>query len=58
MSTNGNSGVAISRRPLIELPLSVDTADVEPSVDSDVDLEISQDQESEDVPAFMRRHAE
>ena len=58
MSANGNGGIAISRRPLIELPLSVDTTDSDASVDSADDLEISQDQESEDVPAFMRRHVE
>ncbi len=58
MSVNGNGGIAISRRPLIELPLSVDTTDSDASVDSAEGLEISQDQESEDVPAFMRRHVE
>ena len=58
MPANGNSVIDISRRPLIELPLSVDTTHAVSSVGSDVTLEIDQDQESEDVPAFMRRRAE
>jgi len=58
MPANGNSVIDISRRPLIELPLSVDTTDSNSSVGSDVTLETDQDQESEDVPAFMRRRAE
>lgn len=58
MSTNDSGAIAISRRPLIELPLSADTTDPDSSVGSDVALEIGQDQESDDIPAFMRRHAE
>ena len=58
MPANGNSVIDISRRPLIELPLSVDTTHSDSSVGSDVTLEIDQDQESEDIPAFMRRRAE
>ncbi len=58
ISANGNGGIAISRRPLTELPLSVDTTESDSSLDSVVDLEMNQDQELEDVPAFMRRHTE
>ena len=58
MPANGNSVIDISRRPLIELPLSADTIDSNASAGSDVALEMGQDQESEDVPAFMRRRAE
>ncbi len=58
VSANGSRGIAISRRPLIELPLSVDTTGSDASVDPDVDIEVSQDEEAEDVPVFMRRHVE
>jgi len=58
MATNGNDGaIAISRRPLIELPLA-DTADFISSVAADVAIEKDQDQEPDDIPAFLRRHAE
>ena len=55
---NGNGGIAISRRRLIELPLSGDTTESGSSLDPVVDLEMNEDQELEDVPVFMRRHAE
>ena len=58
ISAKGNGGIAISRRPLTELPLPGDTTESGSSLDSGVDLEMNQDQELEDVPAFMRRHAE
>ena len=58
MPANRNSAIAISHRPRIELPLSADTTDSDSSVGSDVALEIGQDQESDDIPAFMRRHVE
>jgi len=58
MPANRNSAIAISHRPCIELPLSADTTDSDSSVGSDVALEIGQDQESDDIPAFMRRHVE
>ena len=58
ISAKGNGGITISRRPLTGLPLLGDTTESGSSLDSGVDLEMNQDQELEDVPAFMRRHAE
>ena len=58
ISANGNGGIAISRRPVTELPLSGDTTESGSSLDPVVDLEINEDIELEDVPAFMRRRAE
>ena len=59
MATNGNDGaIPISRRPLIELPLPGDTTDSNSSVGSDVTLEAGQDQEPDDIPVFLRSHAE
>ena len=59
MATNTNGGaIAISRRRLIELPLAADTTDSNVSAGSDVALEMGQDQEPDDIPAFLRRHAE
>ncbi len=58
VSVSGNGAIAITRRPLIEPPLSVATTDSGSSIGSDVALEIDQDQGSEEIPAFMRRHAD
>ena len=58
ISANGNGGIAISRRLVTELPLSGDTTESDSSLDSVGDLEINEDLELEDVPAFMRRRAE
>ena len=58
ISATGNGGIAISRRPVTELPLSGDTTESGSSLDPVVGLEINEDLEIEDVPAFMRRRAE
>ena len=58
ISATGNGGIAISRRPVTELPLSGDTTESGSSLDPVVGLEINEDLELEDVPAFMRRRAE
>ena len=58
VSVSGNGAIAITRRPLIEPPLSVATTDSGSNIGSDVALEIDQDQGSEEIPAFMRRHAD
>ena len=55
-ATSSSGGFAISRRPLIELPLPA--ADAEAGVDPLADLNLPEEQVPGAVPAFLRQRAE